>query len=155
MEPGRVARGPLKKQPRREREGEPMSLVRLKHKMRRAIRPFMWLFAVIFFVSCFTLYGSYTYSKVQQTAPVAKVNGADISDQEFKNSVHRIESMFGRQGGLETQWMAYKYGFDSVVEEYLRQQAAEKMGLSVQRRDAEDARDADIDAQLKQIGEGL
>ena len=64
-----------------------MSLVRLKHKMRRAIRPFMILFAVIFFVSCFTLYGSYTYSRTQQTAPVARVNGAvfvKMGDNQFQ-----------------------------------------------------------------------
>ena len=59
-----------------------MSLVRLKHKMRRAIRPFMILFAVIFFVSCFTLYGSYKYTSAQQMAPVARINGVDISEPD-------------------------------------------------------------------------
>ena len=67
----------------------------------------------------------------REMAPVARINGVDISEPEFERAVERIKGMLGRQGGLETQWMAYKYGFESIIDEYLKQHAAEKMGLAV------------------------
>jgi parvulin-like peptidyl-prolyl isomerase len=132
-----------------------MSLIRMKYRMRRAIRPFLLAFAVLFFISCFTLYGSYRFTSAEEQY-IAEVNGEKVPRADYEAARQQLLGMLRRnQGSLGMEWFANGYALQGVIGEFLHKQAAEKMGISVSRREAEDARDAEIDAQLKEIGQGM
>lgn len=133
-----------------------MSLLRLKYKMRRAIRPLLWVFLAVFTATIFFGYSSYNKpTSASSSETIARVNGQDVSDADYDRAYNRMRGFLGRSGGLDMQMMVARYAFDQVVQEVLQQQAAKEMGVDVSRREAQDTAEANVEMQLKQLGEGL
>ncbi len=133
-----------------------MSLIRMKYKMRRAIRPFLWAFLAVFVVSIFFGYGSYQTGVQAQAKPIVRVNDQDVPREAYDQVFSRFRNFLGARGGsLGSQMLYAGLAYDNLVEEFLRAQAAAPMGVQISHRDVRDEIDAQVDLQLNDIGQGL
>ena len=128
-----------------------MSLTFMRRKFRRAIRPVLLGIAGIFFLSCFTLYGGSMVNRVGNKGGeyfVAKVNGEEIPRDLYERSAammlrqyDQIAAMQKTRVDFNMQHQARGRAFESVVDSYLRAQAAEKEGIQVSRSEVRQAID--------------
>jgi parvulin-like peptidyl-prolyl isomerase len=132
-----------------------MSLIAIKRKSQRILKPVLWLFAGIFLLSCFTLYGNYKVVQNEEQESIAKVHDQDIPRAEYKHAYDRYRSWFRSQGGLDAQFMVARMAFDNLVDEYLRERAARGMGLGVNDREVRARVDQEIEGELQRLGAGL
>src|SRR5688572_26687049 len=104
-----------------------MSLVRLKQKMRVAIRPLMWVIAGIFVLSCFTFYGNYNTSGGAAPAShlFAKVNGEDVPMGQFataldreREMVRRFSDMGGTAATMDQQVETPRRAYEGILDQY-------------------------------------
>jgi parvulin-like peptidyl-prolyl isomerase len=102
----------------------------------------LWALAIVFFASCFTLYGSYIGGGGGDAGGpklvVAKVNGEeiprDLYDRNAHMAIRNLEQMAGTSGvrvSFEQQLGARGQAFEAIVDSYLKAQAAEKEGIQV------------------------
>jgi foldase protein PrsA len=135
-----------------------MSLTRFRRKFRKTIKPVLLGFAGIFFLSCFTFYGSNIYSHQRNTGGefvIAKVNGEDIPrdlyDRTATMALRQLDTMARQQGQGKTHvtfdqmHQARGRAFESVVDSWLKAQAAEREGIQVSRAEAR----KEVDQQIK------
>jgi parvulin-like peptidyl-prolyl isomerase len=122
-----------------------MSLTRFRRKFRRTIKPILLGFAAIFFLSCFTLYGNNIYSRTKNAGGeyvIAKVNGEEVPRGLYERTsemalrqVQMMARMPGQPGGghvtFEQMHQARGRAFESVVDSWLKAQAAEHEGVQV------------------------
>lgn len=136
-----------------------MSLTRFRRKFRKTIKPVLLGFAGIFFLSCFTFYGSNIYSRQRNTGGefvIAKVNGEDIPrdlyDRTATMALRQLDTMARQQGQgkpthvtFDQMHQARGRAFESVVDSWLKAQAAEREGIQVSRAEAR----KEVDQQIK------
>lgn len=131
-----------------------MSLTFMRRKFRKAIRPVLLGIAGIFFLSCFTMYGFNTFGGRGATGAsdqyVAKVNGEDVPYDLYSRSselmIRQYQQFAQMQGqgsriDFNVQHQVRGRAFESVVDSYLRAQAAEREGVQVGRGDVKKAID--------------
>jgi parvulin-like peptidyl-prolyl isomerase len=107
--------------------------------------------AGIFFLSCFTLYGGNIVNRAENKGGeyvVAKVNGEEIPTDLYQRSAamllrqyEQIAQMQQTRVDFNMQHQARGRAFESVVDSYLRAQAAEREGIEVSRGDVRKAID--------------
>jgi foldase protein PrsA len=136
-----------------------MSLTRFRRKFRKTIKPVLLGFAGIFFLSCFTFYGSNMYRAQRNTGGefvIAKVNGEDIPrdlyDRTATMALRQLDTMTRQQAQgkpihvtFDQMHQARGRAFESVVDSWLKAQAAEREGIQVSRAEAR----KEVDQQIK------
>jgi foldase protein PrsA len=122
-----------------------MSLTTLRRKFKRADKFFYWGFIVIFGLSAFSLYGSYSFNRTAQAddSVIAKVNG----DVEIPRTLYERALAINRQRlqmqnpntpitqDQEIQMRAA--AFDMTENDVLQVQLAKQQGVSVSDSDAQ------------------
>jgi parvulin-like peptidyl-prolyl isomerase len=122
-----------------------MSLTTMRRKFKRADKYFYWVFIVIFGLSAFTLYGSYTANRGAAAADdsvVAKVNGEVIPRDLFQRYLEiNRERMQMRAPNTpanpETEIQIRAASFDMAENDTLRAQLASQQGVSISESEAQ------------------
>ncbi|MBI3910948.1 MAG: peptidylprolyl isomerase [Armatimonadetes bacterium] len=133
-----------------------MSLVRMRRKMRRAIRPVMFVFALVFAVGAVYVFTPTTAQFMgagSTQEEFATVNGVPIQRLDFQQRIEEI--MRGQALPISMQFFMTRMAWDGAVEDVIRSQGAQKIGVSVSDGEVRQQTDAMIDARLQQEGEGL
>jgi parvulin-like peptidyl-prolyl isomerase len=141
-----------------------MSLTFMRRKFRKAIRPVLLGIAGVFFLSCFTMYGTNMFSRIENKGGehvVAKVNGEEVPADLYQRSAammlrqyEQVAQMQNTRVDFGMQHQARGRAFESVVDSYLRAQAAEREGIDVSRGEVRKAIDTWITDEMSGKMEG-
>jgi len=136
--------------------------------MSKAIQPIMYVFAFIFFASCF-LYYLPQVGRMRPGAPgssgndavIAHVNNADVPRDLYERAVafavrvmEQRASTANQKPGLRDYHLARGQGFEAVVDDILRAQAAEKEGIQVSDSEVRKTIEEQLKAEMDRMGEG-
>jgi foldase protein PrsA len=135
--------------------------------MSKAIHPIMYVIAAIFFLSCFLYYIPWggrqpgVFQPRANDTVVAKVNGEDVPRDLYERAVQfSIRVMEQRSGqanqkpGLREYHMARGQGYEAVVDDILRSQAATKEGIEIPNSEIRKTVNEQVKAELDRVGEG-
>lgn len=135
-----------------------MSLTLLRRKFRKAIRPLVFGIAGVFIVSLFYGFGLGTYQRYENKGGefvVAKVNGEEIPRDLYERTATMMLRQYEQLAALQRtrvdfsqQHQARGRAFESVVDSFLKAQAAEREGLQVSRAEVRKAIDEKIKEEM-------
>jgi foldase protein PrsA len=134
--------------------------------MSKAIQPIMYVIAAVFFLSCFLYYlpgGSKTMGLQAKAndAVVAKVNGEDAPRDLYERAVQfsvrvmeQRSAQANQKPGLREYHLARGQGFEAVVDDILRAQAAGREGIEIPNSEIRKTIDEQIKSEMDRMGEG-
>ena len=130
-----------------------MSITRMRYGMRTVIRPLMLIFVAIFFLSSFFIYGGYQQDRARASehAQLLRVNGVEVSRETFDTYLAQMAQQQRNMGfgGITFEHLLSTVAFDRALQDALKVQAAEKMGINVSEREAEEQIDKEVDEIVK------
>jgi len=136
--------------------------------MSKAIQPIMYVIAAVFFISCFIMYIPQLNGMRRANGTgsandtvIAKVNGEDVPRDLYERAVQfsvRVMEQRSIQAnqkpGLREYHLARGQGFEAVVDDILRSQAAQKEGLEVPNSEVRKTIDEQLKSEMDRMGEG-
>lgn len=122
-----------------------MSLVQARRQMKY-LMVLVWMFIAIFVLGAAFMYGGSGRSSRGGAGTseglFAKINGHEVSMQDYKRSLDSMRQQFTMMGGagrsvsLEQQQDLPRYAYDQILREYTQAEAAEANGVQVSEGDA-------------------
>jgi len=133
-----------------------MSITRMRYGMRSFIRPFIWIFLAIFIISSVFMFGfgsnQQNGANAARNAAFMRVNGKEVSREFFDTYMQQMAQQqrnMGFGGGVAFEYLMSTIAFDRALQESLKRQAAEKMGIDVSEREAEDQIETEVEQIVK------
>ena len=132
-----------------------MSITRFRNSLSRYMKPLLIFIAGGFFISIFTFYGNYLTGEQQQGKArdyIAKVNGKGIPTQLYTDRIAlweaNIKNVVQREPTASDVAGQRMRLLDELIDQTLREQAAEKRGIRVGRREVNEEIDRAVNARI-------
>lgn len=131
-----------------------MSIYKMRKKFARRMRQVMLLFAIIFTLSIFFIFGEARVKggkTPKEWEVVARVGGVEITRDAFNLRLNREFREYGREPGIALYVPLKASVLDGTIEEILKVRAAKEMRIKVRRGDIRKALDELVDSQIQAL----